>query len=163
MSPRIILGFLAVLPLLFCAVTAGAQQMSSPYGPSISLENAKKAAAAAIAESRKNNWTMAVAVVDPSGTLVYYEKTDNTQTASAEVAIEKARASAMYKRPTKSFEEAVAKGGEGLRVLTLKGVVAADGAVPIVVDGKIIGAIGLSGGTSAQDGQCAQVGADALK
>jgi glc operon protein GlcG len=163
MSSRFAVKFLVTLAILFCAATVKAQQMPNPYGAPISLENAKKSAAAGIAEARKNNWAMAVAIVDPSGTLVYYEKIDNTQTASAQLAINKARSSAIYKRPTKALQDALAKGGDGLRILGLEGAVPVEGGVPIVMDGKIVGAIGMSGGTSAQDAQCAQVGADALK
>lgn len=163
MSSRFVVKVLVTVTMLVCGATAKAQQMPNPYGPPISLENAKKAAAAAIAEAKKNNWTMALAVVDPNGTLVYYEKLDNTQIGSAQVAINKARSSAIYKRPTKAFEDALAKGGDGLRVLRLEGAIPVEGGVPIVMDGKIVGAIGMSGGSSAQDAQCAQVGADALK
>jgi len=163
MSCRFVVRLLATLTILLCAAGSRAQQMPNPYGAPISLENAKKAATAAIAEARKNNWTMALAVVDPSGTLVYYEKLDNTQIGSAQVAINKARSAALFKRPTKSFEDQLAKGGDGLRTLGLEGAVPVEGGVPIVIEGKIVGAIGMSGGTSAQDAQCAQVGADALK
>jgi glc operon protein GlcG len=163
MSCRVIVRLLAALTILLFSAGARAQQMPNPYGAPISLENAKKAAAAAIGEARKNNWTMALAVVDPNGTLVYYEKLDNTQIGSAQVAINKARSAALFKRPTKSFEDQLAKGGDGLRTLGLEGAVPVEGGVPIVIEGKIVGAIGMSGGTSAQDAQCAQVGADALK
>jgi len=163
MSCRVIVRLLTALTILLCTAGARAQQMPNPYGAPISLENAKKAAAAAIAEARKNNWTMALAVVDPNGTLVYYEKLDNTQIGSSQVAINKARSAALFKRPTKSFEDQLAKGGDGLRTLGLEGAVPLEGGVPIVIEGKIVGAIGMSGGTSAQDAQCAQVGADALK
>lgn len=163
MPSRFVAKLLVTLTILLWAASAPAQQMPNPYGAPISLDNAKKAAAAAVAEAKKNNWTMAFAVVDPNGTLVYYEKLDNTQLGSAPVAINKARSSALFKRPTKSFEDAVAKGGDGLRTLGLEGAVPLEGGVPIVMDGKIVGAIGVSGGTSAQDLQCAQIGADALK
>jgi glc operon protein GlcG len=163
MSSRSVVNILVTLTILLCISAARAQQMPNPYGAPISLENAKKAAAAAIAEARKNNWTLALAIVDPNGTLVYYEKLDNTQIGSAQVAINKARSSAIFKRPTKAFEDALAKGGDGLRTLGLEGAVPLEGGVPIVMDGKIVGAIGMSGGTSAQDAQCAQIGADALK
>jgi glc operon protein GlcG len=131
------------------------------YGFPITLESAKKVAAPALAEARKNNWTMAVAIVDTAGDLVYFEKMDATQTGSVDVAIAKARSAARFKRPTKAFQDALAAGGEGLRVLALKGAVPVDGGVPVVVDGKIVGAIGVSGGTSQQDGQCANAGASA--
>ena len=137
--------------------------MPNPYGPPITLDDARKLAAPALAEALKNHWTIAVAVVDPSGNLVYYEKMDNTQLASANVAIEKARSAARYKRPTKAFQDAVAAGGEGLRILALDEAVPLEGGFPLVMDGKIVGAIGASGATSAQDAQCAKAGADSLK
>ena len=137
--------------------------MTNSYGAPITLDNAKAAAALAIAEAGRQGWTMAVAIVDPAGTLVYYEKMDDTQLGSATVAIAKARSAALFKRPTKEFQDTLAKGGDGLRVLRLEGAVPVEGGLPLVVDGKIAGAIGLSGGTSAQDGQCAQAGADALR
>ena len=138
-------------------------QMPNAYGPPISLETAKKVAAPVIAEAAKNNWAIAVAVVDPAGNLVYYEKMDNTQLGSAHIAVEKARTAATFKRPTKAFEDALAKGSENWRILTLSGVVASEGGIPLLIDGKIVGAIGVSGMTSAQDGQCAKAGAEALK
>ena len=168
--------FLIVLALVLSAGCAFAQAPAAapagpspsitpvtPIGLSISLENAKKAVAAALAETRKNGWLMAAAVVSPGGYLVYYEKMDNTQLGSADVAIDKARSAALYKRPTKAFQDAVAGGGAGLRVFALKGAVPVEGGLPIVVDGKLIGAIGLSGDTSDHDGQCAAAGVAALK
>lgn len=128
------------------------------YGLAIAVDTAKKVAAAALAETRRNNWTMAVAVVDPAGDLVYFERMDQTQVGSVTVAIDKARSAARFKRPTKAFQDTLAAGGEGLRVLGLRGAVPVDGGIPIVVDGKVVGAIGVSGGTSAQDGQCASAG-----
>jgi uncharacterized protein GlcG (DUF336 family) len=138
-------------------------QMPNPYGLSITVDDAKKAAAPALAEATKNNWKVAVAIVDPAGTLVYYEKMDNTQLASANVAIDKARSAARFKRPTKAFQDALAAGGEGLRVLGLEGAVPVEGGFPLVMDGKIVGGIGVSGATSAQDAQCSKAGADSLK
>ena len=138
--------------------------LPNPYGPPVSLENAKKAADAALAEARKNNWTMAVAIVDPDGVLIYYEKMDNTQNGSANVSIAKARSAALFKRPTKAFQDALAAGGAGLRVLGLEGVVPVEGGIPIVLGEKmIIGAIGVSGGSSEQDGQCSKAGVDTIK
>jgi glc operon protein GlcG len=136
---------------------------SQPYGPSISLETAKKVAAPALAEARRNNWTMAVAIVDPAGDLVYFEKMDATQVGSVLVAQAKARSAARFKRPTKAFQDAVAAGGEGLRVLGLDGAMPVEGGIPLVIRGQIVGAIGLSGGTSQQDSQCATAGVDALE
>jgi glc operon protein GlcG len=155
--------FFAGAAILCCGMAMARAQMPIPYGASVSLENAKKAAAPALAEAEKNHWNMAVAVVDTGGNLVYYEKMDNTQLGSATVAIEKARTAALFKRPTKALQDALAAGGEGLRVLSLKGVTAVEGGIPLVMDGKIVGAIGVSGGASAQDGQCAKAGADVLK
>jgi glc operon protein GlcG len=154
--------FIGVVVLALSATTLSAQ-MPNPYGAPINGENAKKAAAAALAEARKNNWNMAAAVVDPAGDLVYFEKLDGTQAASVNIAVDKARSSARFKRPTKALQDVLAAGGEGLRLLGLQGAVPVDGGVPILIDGKIVGAIGLSGGTSAQDGQCAAAGAAVVK
>jgi uncharacterized protein GlcG (DUF336 family) len=138
-------------------------QMPNPYGLSITVDDAKKAVAPALAEAAKNNWKVAVAIVDPGGNLVYYEKMDNTQLASANISIDKARSAARFKRPTKAFQDALAAGGEGLRVLGLEGAVPVEGGFPLVMDGKIVGGIGVSGATSAQDAQCSKAGADSLK
>jgi len=163
MSQKGLAKVLVFSVVVFCAIGKAVAQMPNPYGQAISLENAKKAAAPALAEAAKNNWTMAVAIVGPGGTLIYYEKMNNTQLGSAQVAIEKARSAALFKRPTKAFQDALAAGGDGLRVLGIKGAVPVEGGVPLIMDGKIVGAIGVSGGTSAQDGQCARAGADAIK
>ena len=150
------------LVLTLSAATLSAQ-LPNPYGPPINGENAKKVAVAALAEARKNGWTMAVAVVDPAGDLVYFEKLDGTQAASVTIAVDKARSSARFKRPTKALQDQLAAGGDGLRVLRLDGAVPVEGGVPLLIDGKIVGAVGMSGGTSAQDGQCATAGAAAVK
>ena len=160
---RLALKYAAVLMFTVAGWQTLQAQMPNPYGMPIGVEDAKKAAAPALAEAVKNHWTIAVAVVDPSGNLVYYEKMDNTQLASANVAIEKARSAARYKRPTKAFQDAVAGGGEGMRILALDGAVPLEGGFPLVMDGKIVGAIGASGATSAQDAQCSKAGADAMK
>ncbi|HYV66616.1 MAG TPA: heme-binding protein [Myxococcales bacterium] len=133
-----------------------------PIGTSVSLDDAKKAASAAMAEAKKNGWFMAIAVVDPAGTLVYFEKADTTQLGSAQVAIDKARSAALYKRPTKAFQDALEKGGNNLRILALTGAVPVDGGSPLLVQGKLIGAIGVSGDLAEHDGQCATAGAAAL-
>jgi glc operon protein GlcG len=156
---RMVLG-LALVPCLFAGARA---QMPNAYGVSISVEDAKKAAALALAEAKKNSWTVAVAVVDPSGNLVYYEKMGNTQLGSANISVDKARSAALFKRPTKAFQDALAAGGEGLRILRLQGVTPVEGGFPLLSDGKIVGGIGVSGATSAQDAQCAKAGADAFK
>jgi glc operon protein GlcG len=148
---------------LYPRVSYDSAMLPHPYGAPLSLEDAKMAAAPAIAEARQNGWLMAVAVVDPSGHLVYFEKMDGTQNGSVTVAIAKSRSAALFKRSTKTFQDTLAGGGEGLRVLKLENAVPVEGGLPLIVGGKIVGAIGLSGGTSQQDGQCAQAGANALK
>ncbi len=164
----IITSFVSVLLLVLVPLTAFAQKPFAPppqipYGLSISTESAKTVAAASIAEARKSNWKMAIAIVDTGGYLVYFEKMQDTQTGSVELAIEKARSSALFRRPTKVFQDGVAGGGEGLRLLRLTGAIPIDGGVPIIVDGKIIGAVGISGGSGEQDGQVAKAGASAIK
>jgi uncharacterized protein GlcG (DUF336 family) len=134
-----------------------------PYGAPISADVAKKVAGAAIAEARKNNWAMAVAIADTGGYLVYFERMPDTQLGSVEVSIEKAKTAALFRRPTKSFQDTVAGGGEGLRILRLTGAIPVEGGIPIIVDGKLIGAVGASGGSSDQDGRTAQAGAAAMK
>jgi uncharacterized protein GlcG (DUF336 family) len=136
---------------------------NAPYGVSITADAAKKLAAAAIAEARKNNWAMAVAVVDTGGYLVYFERMQDTQIGSVDVAIDKAKSAALFRRATKAFQDTLAAGGEGLRILSLRGAVPVEGGIPLVVGGKVVGAIGASGGSSDQDGRTAQAGAAALK
>ena len=138
-------------------------QMSPVYGLSISLETAKKIASSAVAEASKNNWTQAVAITDVGGELVYFEKMNGTMTGSVRVALGKARSAALFKRPTKAFQDFLAAGGTGLFILGLEGAVPIDGGLPLLKDGKIVGAIGVSGGTAQQDGVAAKAGADALK
>ena len=134
-----------------------------PYGTEISLEMAKKAIAAAEAEAKKNNWFMNIAVVGPSGALVHFSRMDNAQYASIAIAQHKARTAATFRRPTKAFQDGLAANPANIYLLTLDDVIASEGGIPIVADGKIIGAIGCSGGTGAQDGQSCQAGVNALK
>src|SRR4051812_26403551 len=164
MQQRSIRSFLTLIALSALLSTAHAQTAPAPaYGMSIAIDNAKKVAAAAVAEARKNNFTMAISVVDTAGNLVYFEKMDGTQTGSVNVSLEKARSAVLFKRPTKSFQDTVAQGGVGLRMLGLPGAVPVEGGIPLMDGGKIVGAIGASGGTSDQDGQCAQAGANVVK
>jgi glc operon protein GlcG len=134
---------------------------STPYGAPITIGAAKKAMAAAEAEAIKNNWGVAIAIVDSGGNIVMLQRLDNAQLSAPRIAEAKARTAVEFRRPTKVFEEAVAGGGVGLRVLTF-GASVAEGGVPIVAGGKIIGGIGVSGVASHQDAQVAQAGADAL-
>jgi glc operon protein GlcG len=135
--------------------------VTSSYGPPVTLDVAKKIAAGAVVEANKNNWRVAIAIVDTHGFLKYYEMMDDTQTASASVAIEKARTAAMFRRPTKMFEDAIAGGRNAL--LGMNGAIPIEGGLPIVANGKVIGAVGVSGLTSPQDAQVGQAGLDALK
>ena len=162
MSNRLTIMLAAGAAALLCASGTFAQ-LPNPYGSSITVDSAKKVAAPAIAEAQKNNWRMAVAVVDISGDLVFFEKMDGTQAASVTIAVDKARSAARFKRPTKALQDALAAGGEGLRLLALQGAVPVEGGLPLIMDGKIVGAIGASGGTSQQDGLVAKAGADAVK
>jgi len=134
-----------------------------PIGATISLDAAKHVAAAAAAEAKKNSWHMAIAVVDPAGSLIYFEKMDDTQIGSANVAIDKARSAALFKRPTKAFQDAVAGGGLGVRILGLQGAVPLEGGTPLMSGGKLVGAIGVSGDLSEHDGQCAAAAVATLK
>lgn len=140
---------------------AQAAPPSTPYGAPIDMAAAKKAMAAAEAEAIKNGWGVAIAIVDSGANLVMLHRLDNAQLSSVRIAEQKARTAAEFRRPTKVFEDAVAGGGVGLRVLTF-GASVAEGGVPIVAGGKVVGAIGVSGVQSHQDAQVAKVGADAV-
>lgn len=158
-TPRLILA------LTFAALASGlrAQTPAPDYGAPIPLADAKRALAAAQAEAVKNKWNVAIAIVDSGGHLVAYERLDSTQYGSVEVALEKAKTAVAFRRPTKVFQDAVAGGGEGLRMLKLPGALPVEGGLPLVVGGKIVGAIGVSGVTSAQDGLIAAAGVAGLK
>jgi uncharacterized protein GlcG (DUF336 family) len=132
------------------------------YGSPITLQQAKTIAEAALAPAYANDWTMVIAIVDPGGYLVYLEKMDDTQVGSIAIAESKARSAAIFKRPTKMFQDRLARGGDGLLVLRLKDAIPVEGGVPIVVDGRLIGALGVSGGSSAEDEACAEAGIAAL-
>lgn len=132
------------------------------YGPSITLEHARKISVAAQQEAQKNGWLMVVAIMDAGGHLVLLERMDGAQFGSVQVAQDKALSAVAFRRPTKAFHDMVAAGGEGLRMLVMSGAVPIDGGLPIIVGGAVIGSVGLSGGTSAQDGQVAQAGLAAL-
>jgi glc operon protein GlcG len=158
-TPFVSIALLALIALPAMAQTPFAPPPQVPYGLSVSTESAKNAAAASIAEAQKNNWKMAIAIVDTGGHLVYFEKMQDTQTGSVDLAMEKARTAALFRRPTKVFQDGVAAGGEGLRLLRLTGAIPIDGGVPIIVEGKVVGAVGVSGGSGEQDGQVAKAGA----
>ncbi len=149
---------LAAAALGLAATSSFAADLSSRV--SLTLEVAKQISAAAEAEATKNKWTVAIAIVDDGGHLIHLAKIDNTQYGSIDVAIQKAQTSAAFKRPTKVFEEAIAGGRNA--IIGLKGALPLEGGVPIMHDGKVIGAIGVSGVKSTEDGQVAKAGADAL-
>ena len=167
MSKTIIMFFM--MAALSCGSAARAQAPPSPapappppYGAPINVADAKKAAAAAIAEVAKiGSAPDAIAVVDHGGFLIYFERMDNTQLGSVEIAIEKARTAALFRRPSKVFEDALAGGRTA--ILALRGATPLEGGVPIISGGKLVGAIGASGGTGQQDGQVAKAGAEAIK
>ena len=152
---RVILSVLGAASLALVATSAAAQQRPD-YGTPITTGQAKKVAAGVVAECMSNKWNIAVAVTDTAGGLVYFERMENTQTASLDIAILKARAASTYRRPTRAFADAIKKSGPA--VMTLPGVVASPGGVPIFVEGKVIGAVGVSGVTGDQDEQCAKAG-----
>src|SRR4051812_32800639 len=157
---RIIMTAMSLL--LWCAASVASAQVPS-YGPSVTLEQAKRMLAAGEAEARKNGWPVAIAIFDTAGKLVAFQKMDDSQTASVDVAQDKGRSAVIYRRPTKVMEDAVAAGGAGVRFLNLRGASTVEGGLPIIVNGKVIGGIGVSGVTSQQDGIVAKAGADALK
>lgn len=154
-SLRSTLHALGVLALALFAVSASAQQRPD-YGTPITIDQAKKIAAGAVAECQSNKWNVAVAVADTHGSLVYFERMENTQIGSIRIAMDKAKAAAMFRRPTRAFADAIKKAGPA--VMTLPGVIASPGGLPIFVDGKVIGSVGVSGVTGNQDEQCAKAG-----
>ena len=152
---KTIVQFLSILAFALSAALASAQDRPS-YGSNVSLAAAKKIAAGAVTEAQKNNWRVAVAVVDNHGFLVYYEMMDDTQTSSSAIAIEKARSAAMFRRPTRVMEDVVNKGRTSF--LGIPGATPIAGGLPIMVGGKVTGGVGVSGVTSDQDEQCAKAG-----
>jgi glc operon protein GlcG len=144
-------------------VNPAAQMSPLEYGAIISNANAKKVAAAALAEAQKMGVPMVVAITDTSGNVLYQERQDGAILGGVLVAPQKARSAVLYKRPTKAFEEAITPGGVGVRFLRLEGAIPIEGGLPIILENKIIGGIGMSGGTGVQDGVAAKAGVDALK
>ena len=151
------------LLLAFAAMFLSFGAQAQTYGPPIGLDQARKVMAAAEAEMKKNNWVMSIAIVDSGGHLVLFQRADGSQFAGAKIAEDKAWSAAGFERPGKMFQDRLATGGVETRILQLRGVMALDGGDPIAVDGKLIGAIGVSGGAGEQDGQVSKAGAGALK
>ena len=150
------------MPLIAAALALAATlpaQQPVLYGTPIPLETAKTVAAKALAEAEKNGWRMAVTIVDSSGQLVFFEKMDGSQLGSIDVSMAKARSAILFMRPTKTFDEGVSGGGAGLRILKLPGAMPIEGGIPLIENGKIIGAVGVSGAQPKEDGQCATAAA----
>ena len=176
MSPRTALTF--TLSLLGAALigTAAAQTtpppnpldnvpdkmpFDIPYGAPIALDRADAAIAAAVAEAKKHDWKLNVAVVDGGGNLVAFRRMDGAQLASIQISEHKARAAATFRRETKAFENGIQSGLN--YIITLDGIIASRGGIPLIVDGKLVGAIGCSGGTGSQDEVACKVGAGTVK
>ncbi|MES1257908.1 MAG: heme-binding protein [Acidobacteriota bacterium] len=157
MSFRFLLSAAALAVSVLCPAMPGAELAGKK---ALTLEIAKQIAAAAENFAAKNKWTMVITVVDDGGNVMFLERMDETQLGSIDVAIEKAKSAVNFKRPTKVFEDAVAGGRNA--ILKLPGALPVEGGIPLMVDGKLLGAIGVSGGTSAQDGQAATAGVEAL-
>ena len=151
----------SVLSVVLALLLAGTGWGEPLQKKSLSLEDARKAAAAAATEAKKNKWNMAIAVVDDGGHLIYFERIDETQIGSIDIAIGKARTAAYFKRPTKALEDAL-NGGQ-YAIMTFPNTLPREGGLPIFADGKFVGAIGASGGKSSEDAQVAKAGVDALK
>jgi glc operon protein GlcG len=155
-------SFALLCSLAMCFAVATVSAQPTPYGAPLTLDQAKRIVAGAEAEAAKNSWNVVIAILDPGGHLVLLHRMDNTQFGSVEVARAKAYSAVAFRRPTKTFMDNLAQGGENLRILALEGATPVEGGIPIIVDGAIIGGIGVSGVTSAQDAQIGQAGIDAL-
>jgi glc operon protein GlcG len=155
---RIALAFAIGISL----VSIGARNASAQFveKKTLSLAAAKKMAVAAEAEATKNNWTMVISVLDDGGNLILLERMDGTQLGSIEVSQGKARTALQFKRPSKAFQDLIDK--DQAHLITLGHITGVQGGLPIMAEGKVVGSIGASGGTSAQDEQCAQAGINAL-
>jgi uncharacterized protein GlcG (DUF336 family) len=153
---------MACAALLMGAAPSSAQQAPLPYGAPIPLDVAKKIMAAADAEAAKNNWQVVITIIDSGGHMVMMQKADNVQLASISASEGKAQTALAFKLPSKALEDAIAAGGPGTRLLALKNIAPFEGGFPIVMDGKIVGAIGVSGGLSAQDAQVGRAGLTAV-
>ena len=170
MNRQRLVSLVVSMVVVLTAIAASAQQTPAPapvpppdYGAGITLEQAKKVMAGAEAEAAKNKWPMVIAILDSGGQLVMLHRLDSAQWGSVDVARDKAYTAVAFRRPTKVFQDLIAQGGANLRLLSLHGASLLEGGSPIIVGGKVIGSVGVSGGTSPQDAQVAQAGIDALK
>jgi uncharacterized protein GlcG (DUF336 family) len=156
-------SLIVTMAVVLTAAASTAQAPAPPeYGAPITIEQAKKIMAGAEAEATKNKWPVVITILDSGGNVVMVHRLDNAQWGSVDIAKEKARASVALRRPTKALQDLIAQGGANLRLLNI-GYSVLEGGIPIVVGGKIVGGIGVSGVTSQQDAQIAQAGIDALK
>jgi glc operon protein GlcG len=153
----------ACIVALLAAAPVRAQTAPPPYGPPIGIEGARAVMAAAEGEAAKNNWAVVISIIDSGGNIVMLHRHNDVQLSSIEISQGKARTALMFKRPSKVLDDAISGGGAGLRFLALKDIVPLEGGLPILVDGKIAGAIGVSGVLSSQDAQIARAGVDASK
>lgn len=155
---------IAAMLLALAGLVSHARGQEAPpeYGVPIELAAAKKVMAAAEERARQEKWPVAIAIVDNAGMLVMFQRLENTQLGSVQIALEKAKTSALFRRPTKAFEDRIAEGGVNLKLLKLPGGLPMEGGLPIVVEGKVIGGIGVSGVASFQDAIVGQAGLDAL-
>jgi len=167
MRTRALAAWIAAATLVLGATAQAQQPTPTPppeYGLPLNNEQAKAVANGAFAEAKKNNWRMAIAIVGPDGELLYFEKMDGTQNASVRIATVKARTSALFRRATKVFADQFAAGNTGFMSFPNEArPIASEGGLPIIRDGKIVGAIGVSGGSGQQDGVAATAGVNALK
>jgi uncharacterized protein GlcG (DUF336 family) len=145
---------------LFVPLVLAAYQPRLPVRKTLTLEAARRVAAAAEAEARRNNWAVSIAVLDEAGHLVVFHRMDGAKLVAIDIAIRKARTAVYFQQPTKSLEEEVAGGRTAL--LPIDGFMPLQGGIPLMADGVLVGAVGVSGVTGAQDAQCAQAGATAL-
>jgi len=140
----------------------GGTTVVPPYGAPLTLREATKIMVAAEAEATTNNWPVAIVIVDSCAVVVMIHKLDNTQHSTVDIAKGKALTAVNFRRPSKVFQDGIAKGGEGLRFLSLPGVTPLEGGLPIIVDGRLVGAIGVSGVLSTQDSQISAAGLKGL-
>ena len=149
--------------VLLATLPGRAQTTPPPYGPPIGIENARKIMTAAEGEAAKNNWAVVIVIIDSGGHIVMLHRRDDVQLSSIDISQCKAKTALMFKRPSKVLDDAISSGGPGLRFLALRDIVPLEGGVPIIIDNKIVGAIGVSGVLSAQDTQIARAGLEGLK
>lgn len=142
--------------------SVGQAQEPAPYGPAISLAMAKKVMAAAEAKANENKWPVAITILDSAGYPVLVQRLDNTQLGSVEVSLQKAKTAVLFRRSTKVFEDLVAQGGAGVRILSLPGALPIEGGLPIIHNGQVIGGIGVSGVKSTEDAEVAAAGLSVL-